>query len=536
MYKLKNLSVDGVTIKFSKQSEVNYQSVCVLNELQPALLLPFDFIIKHFKIVMEYHATGYLRFSDILRSGTDAETVVSIVRSVLRAVDDFSSVKVDSRGLILRTDCIFMSPDGQVRLIYAPAFAFDEANTMAALKDEILSISKLPDGAAQRVADCFGGNPSQSGLQAPRFAAGNYNESGTTVLSGQGNPYSAPVYNEGETTILSASPAPESRPAAPQGFHEGETTILSASPAPENRPAVPQGFHEGETTILRAAPSVNPIVEPVQNFHEGETTVLSALNVPSPSPELGETTLLSPQQSPQQDAPVGGADDDFNENATCLLDDSFDEPEQPAPADNSVNNFSGVPDFDASYSENPTVMCEEEIERMDNLIDSGLSNLQPDAFAHDAEGETTIPGVGDPLRENRTLIGAEGLAQAMAYSSIRANEQASENYETVLLSDDSTDKTAFFIRFINSQAVYITKNYFTIGSGPDMDYMISGNSLISKYHATVVIEDSRFFIIDNNSTNKVYVDGREAVPFEKNEIFTGSRIVLANEIFDFYIK
>lgn len=430
MYKLKNLSANGVTIKFSKQNEVNFQAVCVLNEARPETLASFSFEIKHFKILAEYRADGFIRLCDLLRSGTDADTVLSIVSSVCDAVSSFSSLKLDMRGLIYRADCIFVSNSGRVKLVYAPSFVFDISNKPEALAREIASLAQMNEAQTGKIYSMLASAGTENGIADSMPADNSFNESGTTVLSPKPGASFAGSYNEGETTVLSAANAPSS--------------------------AVP-----------------------------------------------GETTLLSPESD--------SFDDDFNENATRLYDDSLDGDMQ---------------------NENLTVMLDDNM----NGIPDGMPDAQSDEEENYSERETTMPEVGNPLRGERTLIGVDGLAQAMAYSSIRTNESAAENHETVLLSDESFDKTAFFIRFINSQAVYITKNYFTIGSGADMDYMISGNSLISKYHATVVIEDSRFYIIDNNSTNKLYVDGREAVPFEKNEIFTGSRIVLANEIFDFYIK
>lgn len=67
------------------------------------------------------------------------------------------------------------------------------------------------------------------------------------------------------------------------------------------------------------------------------------------------------------------------------------------------------------------------------------------------------------------------------------------------------------------------------------DYFVSDNSAVSRSHADIVTKNKRYYITDLNSTNKTYVDGR-AIPVEKEvEIFSGTKLRLANEDFVFYV-
>ena len=570
MYKVKESSGKNVIIKFSKQSEVNYQSVCVMNEvLNRSCLLPFDFQIKLFKIHLTYDCGDLMRLSDILKGQSDFDTLSGIIGELFNTISAFSSTGLDVNGLVLSPECIFVNAAGQIKLVYAPAFTYESVYSLDSFVNGILKAKASDAMLCNCINQCysaFTGKPfgMENGVQAsaPQVQSSvfgapdqDFAEGETTVLSAQPAPAQKPDFSEGETTVLSAQPSmPKAQPAVYQAqprmpdFSEGETTVLSAQPSmPKAQPAVYQAqpmmpdFSEGETTVLSAQPSMSkaqPAVYQAQpmmsGFSEGETTVLSAQpSMPKAQPAVyqaqpqmsgfseGETTILSADNSPFAASAADDDDDFYNENATCLIIDSDF-------GDNASNSS-----FGNEPAEIPDAVPD--IPSQSNGFDYN-QNLPEEDSGDFSENETAYPHVGHPLNSDRTLIGSEGLAQAMAYSAIQANSKAADSYETVLLVDENIDKTAFFIRFINSQAVYVTKNYFTIGSGSDMDYMISGNSLISKYHATVVIEDGRFFIIDNNSTNKVYVDGREAAPLEKNEIFTGSRVVLANEIFDFYIK
>ena len=67
------------------------------------------------------------------------------------------------------------------------------------------------------------------------------------------------------------------------------------------------------------------------------------------------------------------------------------------------------------------------------------------------------------------------------------------------------------------------------------DYFVSDNNAVSRSHADIITRNGRYYIKDLNSTNKTYVDGK-AIPIEKEvEIFSRTKLRLANEDFVFYI-
>lgn len=49
------------------------------------------------------------------------------------------------------------------------------------------------------------------------------------------------------------------------------------------------------------------------------------------------------------------------------------------------------------------------------------------------------------------------------------------------------------------------KNYINIGRASDNDIVLNSR-LVSKYHAQMVIDDNKYYLYDNNSTNGIYVD------------------------------
>lgn len=131
----------------------------------------------------------------------------------------------------------------------------------------------------------------------------------------------------------------------------------------------------------------------------------------------------------------------------------------------------------------------------------------------------TGKGVYDPLK-GTTVLGADSGGTTVLGSE--------ELYEPHF---------PYLIREKNEEKISIDKPSFRIGKEKkDSDYFVSDNSAVSRSHADIITREKRYYIIDLNSTNKTYVDGR-VIPVEKEvEIFSGAKIRLANEDFVFYIE
>ena len=83
----------------------------------------------------------------------------------------------------------------------------------------------------------------------------------------------------------------------------------------------------------------------------------------------------------------------------------------------------------------------------------------------------------------------------------------------------------------------INKPDFVIGKAyGSVDGFIDDNPAISRKHAKIVLNDNKFYIVDLNSTNHVYVDGK-AIPADTPiPIIDGTKIRLADELFTFNEK
>lgn len=159
---------------------------------------------------------------------------------------------------------------------------------------------------------------------------------------------------------------------------------------------------------------------------------------------------------------------------------------------------------------------------------------------------STGKGVYNPLGEEENK--KEAVETAIHPKRHKDNTQGLSDRTTVLGADPGgttvlgseqldTPDYPYLIREKNSEKIPIDKPSFRIGKEKKYsDYFVSDNSAVSRSHASIITRQKRYFIVDLNSTNKTYVDGR-VIPIEKEvEIFSGAKLRLANEDFVFYVE
>lgn len=88
------------------------------------------------------------------------------------------------------------------------------------------------------------------------------------------------------------------------------------------------------------------------------------------------------------------------------------------------------------------------------------------------------------------------------------------------------------VRMETGEVAYVDRPRFVIGSKPGaVDFLVTGNHVISRRHAAIVAKGTDFFIIDLGSRNGVFVDKRRITPNQETLIYVGDVFVLANEKF-----
>lgn len=155
-------------------------------------------------------------------------------------------------------------------------------------------------------------------------------------------------------------------------------------------------------------------------------------------------------------------------------------------------------------------------------------------------------GIYDPLKQNEEQEKADNPIREESKSQ-KGNTQGLSDGTTVLGADPGgttvlgseeleTPNYPYLIRYKNDEKIMVNKPTFRIGKEKKYcDYFVVDNNAVSRSHADIITKGKRYYIIDLNSTNKTYVDGR-AIAIEKEvEIFNGTKLRLANEDFVFYI-
>lgn len=67
------------------------------------------------------------------------------------------------------------------------------------------------------------------------------------------------------------------------------------------------------------------------------------------------------------------------------------------------------------------------------------------------------------------------------------------------------------------------------------DLHMEGNDAVSRIHAGIVCKDGRYYLIDRNSTNGTWLNGRRLEAGEEALLEPGDRIRLADEELDFWL-
>ena len=105
---------------------------------------------------------------------------------------------------------------------------------------------------------------------------------------------------------------------------------------------------------------------------------------------------------------------------------------------------------------------------------------------------------------------------------------------TVMASDLGGVQNFRIVRKKTGEKAFVTPGIFVLGrSETNADFIISDNRSIGRKHATIIFKQGKYIIVDNESLNKTYLNGKELAPSESYQLADGDIIRLANEDFVF---
>ncbi len=114
---------------------------------------------------------------------------------------------------------------------------------------------------------------------------------------------------------------------------------------------------------------------------------------------------------------------------------------------------------------------------------------------------------------------------------------------TTVLSDDGISVQqmqpvnyhfASLTRQVTGEKIELGKPSFVLGKNPEKsDYAVADNTNISRVHAVITMRNGRYYVMDQNSTNGTFINGRIIKARQETEILPGDCLMLANEEFIF---
>lgn len=153
-------------------------------------------------------------------------------------------------------------------------------------------------------------------------------------------------------------------------------------------------------------------------------------------------------------------------------------------------------------------------------------------------------------REERAVVNvlknkAVTMQQTMQQQIMQQVMQGSMDGTTVL-SDDSISVQqiqqmqpvnyhfASLTRQVTGEKIELGKPSFVLGKNPEKsDYAVADNTNISRVHAVITTRNGRYYVMDQNSTNGTFINGRIIKAGQETEILPGDCLMLANEEFIF---
>lgn len=113
--------------------------------------------------------------------------------------------------------------------------------------------------------------------------------------------------------------------------------------------------------------------------------------------------------------------------------------------------------------------------------------------------------------------------------------------ETSLLGEQSGEPiteriTKHFVRRESTGEVrIINKNQYHLGKEITNEFVIN-NNIVSRNHATIILNHDQCYLVDNCSTNYTYVENKRVLPNEQRQLHSGDEFKLGNEMFTYFEK
>lgn len=131
------------------------------------------------------------------------------------------------------------------------------------------------------------------------------------------------------------------------------------------------------------------------------------------------------------------------------------------------------------------------------------------------------------MEENDTVCLQEEGTVVLGY----AQTDEDDAYGATTLLVHKNEKKLFLVRQKDNERIQISGKAFRIGKDNENDYMIKGNTAVSRKHAVVTMSDGEYYLEDKNSTNGTFVNGVRVETSEKILLKDGDEVIFADDIY-----
>ena len=140
-------------------------------------------------------------------------------------------------------------------------------------------------------------------------------------------------------------------------------------------------------------------------------------------------------------------------------------------------------------------------------------------------------------KQNAPLYGSKDTKKVFINSETVMLNPALQQEDKTVLNTDMLDQNKINPRLIrkkNREVIPLNSEIFRLGTEKNyVNYYISDNRAISRTHANILTRNGSYYVVDTNSLNHTYVNGKMITSHTETELSDGDMIRLANEEFEF---
>lgn len=136
------------------------------------------------------------------------------------------------------------------------------------------------------------------------------------------------------------------------------------------------------------------------------------------------------------------------------------------------------------------------------------------------------------------ISGAGGSdAGKVGATTVLKPSESNKSQGTTVLNSGPMQMSAYFVRTKTNERNMITSQEYIVGKDAAVvHYCIADNAAVSRCHMKIVKRGMNYFLIDLNSTNNTYLNGKRVMPNKEQVLNSGDVISVADEEFVFEIK